>query len=114
MIARLGCRFGRLPWPPRNVRLKLPRSGLVQWRLCRARHKRHSFAVNALLRWYREGANVEAELPLLAPSLGHVCVIPTSYYLHWIEPLRTAASERFARHYGQLVVPVAGRKGGWR
>ncbi len=75
---------------------------------------RHGFAVNALLRWYREGADVEAKLPLLATYLGHGSALSTHYYLHWIEPLRTAASERFGRHYGELVVPVPGRKGGQR
>ena len=74
----------------------------------------HSFAVHALLRWYREGADVGAKLPLLATYRGHVSVVSTHYYLHWIEPLRTAARERFARHYGALVVPVPGRKGGQR
>ena len=72
---------------------------------------RFSFAINALLRWYREGADVGAKLPLLATYMGHVSVVSTHYYLHWIEPLRTAASERFARHYGELIVPVPGRKG---
>ena len=66
------------------------------------------------MRWYREGADVGAKLPLLATYLGHVSVISTYYYLHWIEPLRTAAGERFARYYSQLVVPVPGRKGGRR
>jgi len=64
---------------------------------------RHSFAVNALLRWYRTGADVEAKLPLLATYLGHGSALSTHYYLHFIEPLRTAASERFATHYGELV-----------
>lgn len=72
---------------------------------------RHSFAVNALLRWYRQGADVEAKLPLLATYLGHSSVASTHYYLHWIEPLRAAASERFNRHYGSLVVPVQKLKG---
>jgi hypothetical protein len=67
--------------------------------------------VNALLRWYREGAEVEAKLPLLATYLGHGSALSTHYYLHWIEPLRTAVSERFARHYGKLVVPLC-REGG--
>jgi len=80
----------------------------------RVHDARHSFAVNALLRWYREGADVRAKLPLLAIYMGHVSVASTHYYLHWIEPLRTAASERFARHYGELVVPVPDRKGGQR
>ena len=67
---------------------------------------RHAFAVNALLRWYRQGVDVRAKLPLLATYMGHVSIISTHYYLHWIEPLRTAASERFASHYGKLVVPA--------
>lgn len=83
-------------------------------RLPRIHDFRHSFAVNALLRWYREGAEVAAKLPVLATYMGHASVVSTHYYLHWIEPLRTTASERFARHYGELVVPVLGRKGGQR
>jgi len=82
-------------------------------RVPRIHDARHSFAVHALLRWYREGVDVEAKLPLLATYLGHGSALSTYHYLHWIEPLRTAASERFARHYGKLVVPV-GRKGGQR
>ncbi len=83
-------------------------------KLPRIHDARHSFAVNALLRWYREGAEVEAKLSLLATYMGHASVVSTHYYLHWIEPLRTAASEKFARHYGELVVPVPNRKGGQR
>jgi integrase/recombinase XerD len=67
---------------------------------------RHSFAVNALLRWYRDGADVDAKLPLLATYLGHGSAVSTHYYLHFIEPLRTAASERFANRYGELVYPL--------
>jgi integrase/recombinase XerD len=67
---------------------------------------RHSFAVNALLRWYRAGADIEAKLPLLATYLGHGSAASTHYYLHFIEPLRLAVSERFAKHYGALVSPL--------
>jgi integrase len=66
---------------------------------------RHSFAVNTLLRWYRTGVDVEAKLPLLATYLGHGSALSTHYYLHFIEPLRSAASERFANRYGELVSP---------
>lgn len=66
---------------------------------------RHSFAVNALLRWYRAGADVESKLPLLATYLGHGSAESTHYYLHFIEPLRDAASKRFAAHYGELISP---------
>ena len=71
---------------------------------------RHSFAVNALLRWYRAGADVSAKLPLLATYLGHGSAISTHHYLHFIEPMRAAASERFAKHYGSLIVPPASNK----
>ncbi len=66
---------------------------------------RHSFAVNALLRWYRMGADVGTKLPLLATYLGHGQAASTHYYLQFIEPLRTAMSNRFAEHYGPLVAP---------
>ena len=59
-----------------------------------------------LLRWYRAGADIDAKLPLLATYLGHGPAVSTHYYLHFIEPLRLAASERFAKHYGALVSPV--------
>jgi integrase/recombinase XerD len=71
---------------------------------------RHSFAVNALLRWYREGADVETKLPLLATYLGHGSALSTHHYLHFIEPLRTATSERFAQLYGSLINPLLSRK----
>lgn len=81
-------------------------------KLPRIHDARHSFAVNALLRWYQEGADVGAKLPLLATYMGHVSVVSTHYYLQWIERLRSAASKRFASYYGELVVPAPVRKGG--
>lgn len=72
---------------------------------------RHSFAVNALLRWYRAGADVDPKLPLLATYLGHGSALSTHHYLHFIEPMRAAASERFAKIYGSLIVPPATKKG---
>ena len=35
-----------------------------------------------------------------------VVVVSTHHYLHFIEPLRTAASKRFVAHYGELVSPL--------
>jgi integrase len=72
---------------------------------------RHSFAVNALLRWYRSGADVDAKLPLLATYLGHGSALSTHHYLHFIEPIRAAASERFARRYGSLIALPESKKG---
>jgi len=42
---------------------------------------RHSFAVGCLLRWYREGADVQARLPLLSAYLGHRDPRSTYWYL---------------------------------
>jgi integrase/recombinase XerD len=90
------------------LRPLLQKCGIVTSRgkLPRIHDLRHSFAVNALLRWYRAGVDVEAKLPLLATYLGHGSAMSTHYYLHFIEPMRTAASERFANHYGELVSPL--------
>lgn len=76
-------------------------------RLPRVHDLRHSFAVNALLRWYRSGCDVQAKLPLLATYMGHVSIVSTQYYLPFIEPLATAASERFAQRYGVLITPAS-------
>ena len=75
---------------------------------------RHSFAVNALLRWYRSGIDVQAKLPFLAAYMGHVSIVSTYHYLHFVEPLASQASARFAKTYGGLVCPVSKPKGGAR
>jgi integrase len=63
---------------------------------------RHSFAVQALLRWYRSGVDVQAKLPQLSMYLGHVSIVSTAYYLHFIPEIAAAAHRRFARHFGHL------------
>jgi integrase len=69
---------------------------------------RHTFAVHALLRWYRTGAEVQAKLPLLATYMGHVSIVSTTYYLPFVEPLRALASMRFSQHCGALLQAGAG------
>jgi integrase len=63
---------------------------------------RHTFAVQALVRWYRAGVDVQAKLPLLATYMGHVSIVSTAYYLAFVEPLPALAGARFARHCGTL------------
>jgi integrase len=63
---------------------------------------RHSFAVAALSRWYRQGIDVQGKLPHLATYLGHVCPVSTHHYLHLSCDLRRAAGERFR----QYVIPL--------
>ena len=57
---------------------------------------RHTHAVHVLLRWYRAGVDVQAKLPALAMSMGHVSIISTAYYLSLVEPIAQEASELFA------------------
>ena len=78
-------------------------------RLPRVHDFRHSFAVNALLRWYRAGIDVGTRLPGLAAYMGHVSIASTQYYLPLIEPLRTLASDRFAQSCGRLITPSVER-----
>jgi integrase len=72
-------------------------------RLPRIHDFRFSFAVNALLRWYRNGEDVQARLPYLAAYMGHVSILSTYHYLKFIEPLATLASSAFAAHYSSLI-----------
>jgi len=64
---------------------------------------RHSFAVNALLRWYEAGEDVDAKLPLLSTYMGHVSIASTHYYLSFIEGIRSQASARFERSFGKVI-----------
>jgi len=66
---------------------------------------RHSFVVNRMLAWYREGVNPQPHLPYLATYLGHRDINSTLVYLTITQELLQLASERFrgrgARSYGR-------------
>jgi integrase len=72
-------------------------------RIPRVHDFRHSFAVQALLRWYRADADVQSKLPKLAMYMGHVSIVSTAYYLRWIPEIAAAASRRFERQFGHLI-----------
>jgi integrase len=55
---------------------------------------RHSFAIGTLLRWYRDGADVQARLPLLSTYLGHIRPSSTFWYLTASPELLALAAER--------------------
>lgn len=76
--------------------------------LPRVHDMRHSFALAALLRWYRRGEDVQAKLPALATYMGHVSIVSTRHYLQHFEPLALRASERFARHCAGLPGVIKG------
>jgi site-specific recombinase XerD len=59
---------------------------------------RHSFAVNRLVAWYREGADVQRLLPHLSTYLGHRRLVSTQRYLTMIPELLDQANRRFERY----------------
>jgi integrase/recombinase XerD len=69
---------------------------------------RHTFAVNRLLAWYRQGANLGSKLPLLSTYLGHSTVTGTEVYLHATAELLESAGRRF--HARFAVPPVVQNK----
>jgi integrase len=60
---------------------------------------RHRFAVRTLLGWYREGLNVEQQLPALSTYLGHTCVRDTYWYLSACPELMQEAVRRLDRRW---------------
>lgn len=59
---------------------------------------RHAFAVHRVIAWYREGADVQACLPLLATYMGHINLSGTQTYLTMTAELLGEASLRFERY----------------
>ena len=43
------------------------------------------------MRWYRAGADVQSNLPRLAIYMGHVSIVSTAHYLHFIPAMRQLA-----------------------
>jgi len=61
---------------------------------------RHSFAVATLLRWYRQGVDVDAWMPRLSTYLGHVAPESTYWYLTAAPELMVIARRRLERTGG--------------
>jgi len=59
---------------------------------------RHTFAVNTVLDAYRDGAEVQARLPLLSTYLGHVNPGSTYWYLQAAPELLALAGQRLDDH----------------
>ena len=59
---------------------------------------RHTAAVNRLVSWYRQGADVQRLLPALSTWLGHAHLNGTQVYLSMTPELLHAASVRFERY----------------
>ena len=108
-------RDGSLPYSGRGIDLGFRRlfraAGIqgVAGRPARLHDLRHTHAVHVLLRWYRQGLDPQARLPVLMASMGHVSLASTAYYLQQIEPVLQQAGARFA-HYARSI--AAAQEGG--
>ena len=60
---------------------------------------RHRFAIRTLLDWYREGTDVEQQLPVLSTYLGHACVRDTYWYLSACPELMQEAARRLDQRW---------------
>ena len=89
----------------------VPKLGLVMQHGIAAPHLhdlRHSCAVRALLRWYRDGEDPSARLLHLSTFLGHANPESTAVYLTITSELLEAANQRFER-YAQASIEVLQR-----
>ena len=64
---------------------------------------RHTMAVHSLLRWYREGADLDAKLPVLATYLGHQSLAGTQRYLHLTAELFPEVTVRANATFGDVI-----------
>jgi integrase len=64
---------------------------------------RHTMAVHCLLRWYREGADLDAKLPVLATYLGHQALTGTQHYLHLTAELFPEVTARADAAFGDVI-----------
>ncbi|MDY7540837.1 MULTISPECIES: hypothetical protein [unclassified Cryobacterium] len=55
---------------------------------------RHTFAVNTLLGWYRDGVDVAAKMPALSIYLGHSKPADTYWYISAVPELLAYAATR--------------------
>jgi integrase/recombinase XerD len=92
-------------WFDHAFQMLFERAGIVdlQGRRPRLHDIRHSFAVEALCRCYRDGGDVQTLLPKLALYMGHVSIVSTAHYLHFIPETAGLASERFGQHFSHLL-----------
>ena len=59
---------------------------------------RHSYAVNMLAGWYRDGADVPARLPWLSTVMGHSGPASTYWYVSASPELMALAAQRLQAH----------------
>jgi integrase/recombinase XerD len=93
-------RTGRRPgqrWAQDTFARLLAQAGISQppgRRRPRIHDLRHTFAVTTLTRWYQDGADVRAQMPVLSTYLGHSNAESTYWYLEAAPELLALAAAR--------------------
>jgi integrase/recombinase XerD len=64
---------------------------------------RHTYAVHRLAKWYREGADLQAKLPILAAYMGHCSMNETQEYLQLTAEVFPELSTRCETAFGHLI-----------
>ena len=64
---------------------------------------RHLFALHTLRRWYRDGEDLDAKLPLLATYLGHQHLAGTQRYLHLTSEIFPEITARVQAAFGEVI-----------
>ena len=64
---------------------------------------RHLFALHTLRRWYRDGEDLDAKLPLLATYLGHQHLSGTQHYLHLTAEIFPEITARVEAAFGEVI-----------
>jgi integrase len=67
---------------------------------------RHTFAVNMLAGWYRDGTDVPARLPWLSTVMGHSGPASTYWYLSASPELMALAAQRLQAHIDRAAGPA--------
>ncbi len=64
-------------------------------------HERHTFSVRTLIRWYRDGVDIERHLPRLSTWLGHSSIAGSYWYLTAVPELMALAARRLDEQQGR-------------
>ena len=63
---------------------------------------RHRFAIRTMLSWYRNGVDIERQLPVLSTYLGHTNTANTYWYLSSVPELLCLAINRLDNDLGEI------------
>jgi integrase len=97
------CTRGALSVSFRSSLRKIGISPSLTERLPRVHDLRHAYACHRMILWFRQGANLEAKLPLLATYLGHVGLSSSQRYLRLTEDLLGEVTRRHQARFGYLI-----------